>query len=173
MLTFVMSNHHLLMLSQSPPNLVCVAASSSHPYILGVYFMSHHIMSQYSIHICIPSILCCPFWPPVILPPSPPKLSQSLPNQPCALCSDKGSHLFVPEYHFFHYPWCQSISHITIFSHALVEDPHCLTYGGPYYVDITTSIPEEWPRGWCILVLASTLVWCLRSSKENYHFPLT
>lgn len=37
------------------------ASVMSHPYILGVYFMSHHTMSQYSIHIFISFILCCPF----------------------------------------------------------------------------------------------------------------
>lgn len=75
------------------------ASAMSHPCILGVYLMSHHLRSQYSIHICISFILCCPFWPLVILSPSPLELSQLLPGQPCTLCSDKGSRLFVPQSH--------------------------------------------------------------------------
>lgn len=76
------------------------ASAMSHPCSLGVYVMPHHIMSPYSIHICISFILFFPFWPPFILSPSPPKLSQSLPFQSCTLCSDKGSRMFVPQYQF-------------------------------------------------------------------------
>jgi len=143
-----------------------------HPCILVVYFMSHHIMSHYSIHICIPVILCCPFWPPVILSPSPQELSRLLPGQPCTLWCDKGSRQFFPQSPFPHYPWCQSMSHTTIFPHALVEDHHFLIYRGPYFVDFSSFIPEERPRGQFISIPTSILVWCLGLSKGSHYFPL-
>ena len=51
-------------------------------------------------------------------------LCQSLPGHPCHLFSNKGSRPFAtqsPPFH--HHHWCQSTSHSTIFSRALVEDP--------------------------------------------------
>ena len=48
-------------------------------------------------------------------------LCQSLPSHPCPLCSNKGSRPFTtrsPPFH--HHHWCQSVSHSTIFSCALV-----------------------------------------------------
>jgi len=72
----------------------------------------------------------------------------------------------------FHYPWCQSISHIIIFSCALVEDPHWITYCGPYFFDTSSFILEEWPRGRCILVPSSILPRYIGSSKGSHYFPL-
>jgi len=154
------------------------------PILCGSIIESHLFRASAMSHFCIPLYHVTIFHPfshfgishfglHWYYPPSPPESSQSLLGQPCTLCSDKGSHMFVPQSHFPHFPWCQFISHITIFPRALVEDPHCLTYGRPYSVDINTSIPEERPRGWCILVPSSTLFWCLGSNKGNHHFPLT
>ena len=43
------------------------ASTMSHLCIHGFCFTSHCIVSQYSIHLCIPFIPCFPFWPSVIL----------------------------------------------------------------------------------------------------------
>lgn len=149
-------------------------SAMSHLYIHGVCFTSHYIMSQSYIHLFIPLILCCPFWPPVILSPIRSGVKSLVATcQACTLFSHKGSRMFVPRSHIFHYPSCQSIRHIIIFARALVEDPHCPTYGGPYSLDINTFIPEERPRGKCILVPSSILLQFLRSRKGTRYYPLT
>ena len=183
MLTFVMSNHHLLMFWWSPPSLVCVTALSSHPCsehsrwvtLASMESVSHPIISCHNISSIFAYRSSCVahFGPQPYYSPSSWELSQWLPGQPCTLCSDKGSNFLVPQSHFFHYSWCQSISHITIFPRALVEDPNCLTYRGPYPVNISSFISGEWPKGQCILVPSSIPVRCLRSSRGTHYCPLT
>lgn len=56
---------------------------------------------------------------------------------------------------------------------TLLMIPYYLNSGRPSSVNLSTFIPEEFPRGPCTLPLAYMSIRCLRSSKGNHHFPLT
>lgn len=125
-------------------------------FVISCHKISCHIISCHNISSIFSYRSSCfaNFGLQSYYPPSPPELSQSLSLQTLSLCSDKGIHLFIPQSHIFHCPWCHSISHITIFPFAIVEDPHCLTYRGPYSVDIGSFILEELG---CFMLLIHTL----------------
>ena len=145
-----------------------------HPCIYGVHFASHSIMSQYSIHLCIPFILCYLFWPQVILHPFPFRVELVASRSTMHFMLYQGKWYICALVPFF--PLSIMSVHqlnITIFPPTLVEDPHCLTYRGLDSIDINSFIPKEQTRGWCILVPTYITIQCLRSSIGTHYFPLT